>query len=98
MKLEDLAVIGDFIRFRANTNELSTRYMQAIKPVVIKNWESGAFQTEESAILIATKLIISTSQVFKYNGSEPELWNTLIEMLKWALKAQDGESNLIPMP
>ena len=43
MKLEDLAIIGDFIRFRANTNELSSRYMQSIKPVVIKSWESGAF-------------------------------------------------------
>ena len=46
---------------------------------------------------ISVKFAIATAAVHRYKTDEPELWTTLVSMLKWSLKQQDGSSNLIPM-
>ena len=56
--------------------------------MIMESWEDGSFKEKgEQAVMIATKFTIATAQVFKYRESEPELWETLIAMLKWSLKA-----------
>ena len=87
LKLEDLAYISDFTRIANYKDKQAARFIQAVKPMIMESWEDGSFKEKEQAVMIATKFTIATAQVFKYRESEPELWETLISMLKWSLKA-----------
>jgi len=97
IKLEDLAFISDVCRFEGFDQSMKKRYVEAMKPLVLEAWSSEEFKTKEAAVSIATKLAIATAAVHKYPTSEPELWGCIVEMLKWSLNAQSGESKLIPM-
>ena len=96
LSLEDLALISDFCRFYATVQTKRVEYVQAMKPFIIQSWESGAFKEKETALLMAARFAIAVASTYKYSDEEAELWDTIIEMLNWALVSQES-SKLIAM-
>ena len=60
--------------------------------------ETEAYTKSETAITVLAKFAQAICSTHKYSNEEPELWQSIVEMLVWSLKAQSsGESKLIPM-
>ena len=69
LSIEDLALISAICRSSDNRSyEMSFKYVQAIKPVVLQSWSSEEFKEikNENATSIASLLVKAVASVMKY--------------------------------